>query len=167
MVLICRLRLDNFFFSNWKCLIKSWQPSVFSEYDNRMKTLNKLERFLFVPHVKNIHEWEYSNNNYYRQVLPYYFKRNPYVDPSIVYNTRVLLLKQLQCLLLTKTKREMIQFKTNTLKYGYQSMAVEQLCLLFVGSCNSNTLSSLNKYSEAVSYYVKYGDAMQCIIIST
>ncbi len=48
-----------------------------------MKAIKKIE---FIPYTKGIHEWKYSKNYYYRQVLRSYFKQNPYVKPKIVYD---------------------------------------------------------------------------------
>ncbi len=39
-------------------------------------------------------------------------------------------------------------------------MVVDQICLVFAGLCNSDVLLLLNKYSEVVYHYIKYGDAI-------
>ncbi len=59
-----------------------------------MKTINKLERIPFLPYTKSIHEWKYPKNYYYRQVLREYLKRNPYVDPKLVYNDVTSVIKE-------------------------------------------------------------------------
>eukprot|EP01084_Bolivina_argentea_P091392 164529_1 len=155
-----------------------------------MQTMNNRAIFQFLPYTKSLHGWKYSKNNYYQHVLRSYFKQNPYIDaPTAFKDVNATIKQHIDDVIKTtalpwgyksfknvcgKIKKELqtnqtpikaLRFKTQdtTHKYGYQNLAVDQLFLLFDGLCNSDILLLLNRYSEAVRHYIKYGDAINAM----